>query len=228
MMPTTKRQTELLNRIVREYVDTAQPVSSNFLKEKCRLDVCSATVRNEMQELTKKGYLKQPHTSAGRIPTNKAYRYFVNNLLEKEEDFLLRDLQGLRRKTEDILKFAEITTKLLSSLSSGIAFTYLSDKDLLWEDGWRKAFQNPEFENKRFREEFLETVGEIELRIKELEGPDVQVYIGKERSLLGSSEISLITSKRKKAVIALLGPNRMAYDKNIRAVMSLTKLLEEF
>ncbi len=227
-MPITKRQTELLDRLIREYVNTAKPVSSELLKKSCRLDVCSATVRNEMQELAKKGYLKQPHTSAGRVPTNKAYRHFVDNLLEDEDDFLIKDLRRLRKETENVFKFAELATRLLSSFSSGIALTYLSDKDLLWEDGWREAFQNPEFEDKRFREEFLKAVGEVESRIKELEGEDIEVYIGRERSLLGSSDISLISSKRKKVVIALLGPSRMAYDKNIRAITSLTKLLEEF
>ncbi len=227
-MPITKRQTELLNRLIEEYVETAKPVSSELLKKKCKLEVCPATVRNEMQDLTKKGYLKQPHTSAGRVPTNKAYRHFVKDLINEEEDFFLKDLQILKRETKDIFRLAELTTKLLSSLSSGIALTYLSERDLLWEDGWKDVFSYPEFEDRKFRNDFIKAVERMESKIKDLEGPNVQVYIGREGSFLESSEMSLIASKRSKAVMAVLGPNRMTYKKNIKVVLSLTKILEDF
>jgi transcriptional regulator of heat shock response len=74
----TNRQEKILNTIIKEYVKKPQPVSSKILAQK--LGLSSATLRNEMMELEKLGYLNQPHTSAGRIPTEKAYRIFINSL----------------------------------------------------------------------------------------------------------------------------------------------------
>lgn len=81
MSNLTERQRFLLNLIVREYTETAQPVSSARLVEHYRLDMSTATVRNEMAVLTEMGYLRQPHTSAGRIPTEDGYRYFVTHVV---------------------------------------------------------------------------------------------------------------------------------------------------
>ncbi len=79
--PLTERQQMLLGLIVREYIDSATPISSKGLVEKYNIGVSSATVRNEMAMLTEMGYLRQPHTSAGREPTEAGYRYFVQRLI---------------------------------------------------------------------------------------------------------------------------------------------------
>lgn len=81
----TERQKLILALVVREYVDSAEPVSSGRLVENYRLDFSSATVRNEMAVLAEHGYLKQPYTSAGRIPTRDGYRYFVQQLMGPAE-----------------------------------------------------------------------------------------------------------------------------------------------
>ncbi|PJB27369.1 hypothetical protein CO111_05720 [Candidatus Desantisbacteria bacterium CG_4_9_14_3_um_filter_50_7] len=76
------RKEKILNAIVKEYVKNPKPVSSKILARK--LGLSSATLRNEMMELEKNGYLEKPHTSAGRIPTDKAYREFIKSLDGKE------------------------------------------------------------------------------------------------------------------------------------------------
>jgi heat-inducible transcriptional repressor len=81
----TDRQETLLGLIIREYIETATPVSSKALVEKYHLGVSSATVRNEMVALTEARYLRQPHTSAGREPTDEGYRYFVQRLVGENE-----------------------------------------------------------------------------------------------------------------------------------------------
>jgi heat-inducible transcriptional repressor len=81
----TERQEFLLGLIVREYVESAQPVASKNLVDKYRLDFSSATTRNDMLTLAEAGYLRQPHTSAGRVPTEDGYRYFVQRLLGETE-----------------------------------------------------------------------------------------------------------------------------------------------
>lgn len=85
MEPLTERQETILTLIIRDYVEAATPISSKGLVEKYGLGVSSATVRNEMSELTEKGYLRQPHTSAGREPTEAGYRYFVQRLTNENE-----------------------------------------------------------------------------------------------------------------------------------------------
>ncbi len=78
----TDRQADILNEIIKEYIKLASPVSSHSLEKKKGLNISSATIRNEMQKLTDEGYLCQPHTSAGRLPTDKGYRFFVDQLFE--------------------------------------------------------------------------------------------------------------------------------------------------
>lgn len=85
MPELTERQRKILLLVVREYIDSAQPVSSSRLVRKYQLGVSSATVRNELSALTEMGYLRQPHTSAGRVPTEDGYRFFVADLLDRTE-----------------------------------------------------------------------------------------------------------------------------------------------
>ncbi|HVY67637.1 MAG TPA: heat-inducible transcription repressor HrcA, partial [Patescibacteria group bacterium] len=79
----TLRQAKILAAIVKEHCDSAQPVASADITEKYQFGVSSPTIRNEMQVLEKMGYIAQPHTSSGRVPTDKGFRYFVNQLMDK-------------------------------------------------------------------------------------------------------------------------------------------------
>src|SRR5258706_2676583 len=113
------RQRIILNSLIKEYIDLAEPISSELLKQKCSLDVSGATIRNELQELTEQGYITQPHTSAGRIPTNKAYKYFVEIIFEKNEaPNLKKEIEIAREKIEKELKLAQELTKSLTEIST--------------------------------------------------------------------------------------------------------------
>lgn len=81
----TERQKLILGLIVQEYVESTQPIGSKHLLDQYRLDISSATIRNEMAELTDGGYLRQPHTSAGRVPTEEGFRFFVGELMHRQE-----------------------------------------------------------------------------------------------------------------------------------------------
>ena len=92
-----KRKKRVLQAIIEEYIDTAEPVSSgNLVKE---LDCSSATIRNEMAELEKIGYLEKPHTSAGRIPSQKGYRYYVDELL-REDKLSKKEMEIIKERLE--------------------------------------------------------------------------------------------------------------------------------
>ena len=83
MNQLSARQKKILSLIVHEYILSADAVASRHLVDKYKLDLSSATIRNEMSALTEQGYLKQPHTSAGRVPTEEGYRYFVGQLMQE-------------------------------------------------------------------------------------------------------------------------------------------------
>lgn len=85
MIELTERQKTLLLLIIRDHIETAQPIGSKRLVEQYRLDYSPATIRNEMSALTEMGYLRQPHTSAGRVPTEEGYRYFVSQMMPNAE-----------------------------------------------------------------------------------------------------------------------------------------------
>jgi len=76
-----KRKQQLLGLVINTYIESAQPVGSKFLSDAGSLSVSAATIRNELRDLEEQGYLAQPHTSAGRIPTPKGYRYYVDEIL---------------------------------------------------------------------------------------------------------------------------------------------------
>ncbi|HEX2994943.1 MAG TPA: heat-inducible transcriptional repressor HrcA, partial [Anaerolineales bacterium] len=85
MPELTERQKTLLLLIIRDYIESAQPVGSKRLAEHYRINLSTATIRNEMAALTEMGYLRQPHTSAGRVPTEEGYRYFVSQMMNQAE-----------------------------------------------------------------------------------------------------------------------------------------------
>src|SRR3989304_1269772 len=85
MPDLTERQKTLLLLIIRDYIESAQPVGSKRLAEHYHLELSTATIRNEMAALTEMGYLRQPHTSAGRVPSEEGYRYFVSHMMHNVE-----------------------------------------------------------------------------------------------------------------------------------------------
>ena len=102
----TERQEKLLNFLVKEYVDTAEPVGSLALKKISDLDVSAATIRNDLQELTKQGFIEQPHTSAGRIPTKKAYKYIADKLEATATFYPVHEVNVVRMSIVRQVRFA--------------------------------------------------------------------------------------------------------------------------
>ena len=93
------RKKKILQAIVEEYINTAEPVSSGSIVKKYGLDLSSATIRNEMADLEKVGYLEKPHTSSGRIPSAKGYRLYVNELLN-DQNISIDEIKYIQSKLE--------------------------------------------------------------------------------------------------------------------------------
>ena len=120
-----KRKAYILATVVYEYIATAEPVASQSLTQKYSLGVSSATVRNEMAELEASGYLVQPHTSAGRVPSDAGYRMYVDQLMRPEQleaEDRKRIREELRDASRELDEIIEGTTRLLGRLSKNVAF----------------------------------------------------------------------------------------------------------
>ena len=114
------RKKEILQAIIEEYIRSAEPVSSNAIVNKYNVDCSSATVRNEMAELEKLGFLDKPHTSAGRVPSAKGYRFYVDELI-KDDNISMEEIiyiqSKLQTRVNQMQDLARITTNTLSEVT---------------------------------------------------------------------------------------------------------------
>ncbi len=127
-----KRKAFILQTVVYEYINTAEPVGSVTLTQKYNLGVSSATIRNEMAELEAGGYLVQPHTSSGRIPSDAGYRTYVDRLMQPEtltKDDTRRIRDQFREASRELSDVIEQTTRLLSGLSGNLAIAVAPSRD---------------------------------------------------------------------------------------------------
>lgn len=124
MPELTERQKTLLLLIIRDYIESAQPVGSKRLAEHYHINISPATIRNEMVALTEMGYLRQPHTSAGRVPTEEGYRYFVSQMMNKAE--LPESVQAtishqFHQSRPDIDQWMTLAASILAHQSQGVS-----------------------------------------------------------------------------------------------------------
>lgn len=115
----SSRKKKILQAIVDEYIGTAEPVSSGSLTNKNGLDLSSATIRNEMSDLEKDGYLDKPHTSSGRVPSAKGYRLYVDEMLN-DENISLAEVKYIKDKLQDKVDEIEELTKIATNTLSEI------------------------------------------------------------------------------------------------------------
>ncbi len=113
------RKKRILQAIIDEYINTAEPVSSGIIVKKYSLDCSSATIRNEMVELEKGGYLDKPHTSSGRVPSAQGYRFYVNELI-KEDNISLEEIKYIQEKLETRVNEIEELTKIATNTLSEV------------------------------------------------------------------------------------------------------------
>ena len=125
----SERERQVLDAVVRTYVDTAEPAGSRTVSRKFELGVSAATVRNTMSDLEDMGYLSHPHASAGRVPTDRAYRFFVNEMIrparlsEVERDALARELDPLGFSAVE--RLVRRATSALSVLSAELGLAIM-------------------------------------------------------------------------------------------------------
>lgn len=220
------RKKYILNTVIKEYLKTGAPVGSGVLVEKYKLDVSPATVRNEMSALEAEGYIAQPHTSAGRVPTEKAYKFYISELKEKKlnaED--IRLISGhLKKGTEEAFK---MSAKELARVS-GNAIIWALNRRNLYYTGISNLLTQPEFIESNLIynisivvDRFEEVVNKIFDKVQD----EPLILIGAENPF--SNYCSSILFKYRHnddlGLVAMLGPVRMDYEKSL----SLMKLIND-
>lgn len=147
MNALTSRQTQILKALIDEYIETASPVGSDALDKKYNLGVSPATIRNEMVALTKLNYLKQPHTSAGRVPTSGAMKFYVDQLMEEKQLSLADEVKAKEEvwdAKDNIDKFLDDMTHSLAQRTGSLAVSVMDDGSV-WQAGYANIFSYPEF-----------------------------------------------------------------------------------
>ena len=146
----TNRQGKLLNILIDNYIKTAEPVSSKALVKSGPFSLSSATIRNEMNALEKAGYLMQLHTSSGRVPTGKAYRLYVDNLMADPGIYVPEATKKKIHKAisdagENPEELNRVVANIVSVLSDNIVVTNVKNSDNFYKTGLSSLFEFPEF-----------------------------------------------------------------------------------
>ncbi len=244
----SERQKSVLGALVREYVATAEPVASSELVRKYRLPYSPATVRNELLALDEAGFLIQPHTSAGRIPTDKGYRLYINHLHDGDGSAptpknLMSGQAGRAgekeqlekaRECNDPAEFLKYSSRLLAQLTRKFVVVGFPDEELFYRSGIHEVMQEPEFSDLHLMQEFGALMDTIEdelmgrLDLEALDEP--RTFIGTENPIriarhYGMIVSSLATPFRRESIIALIGPKRMDYEHDIALLRHFRELL---
>ena len=225
----TPRQQQILHAIVELYAKTAEPVSSSALCE--QFETSSATVRAEMVELERLGYIMQPHISAGRVPTDKGYRAYVNTIEpahdSRHEQALAKRISSSGESQRTIKNAVESLAHVTSNLGLGTI------GNNLYLSGMASLFQQPEFAGGQSAYELARLLDSLEEWLAEAApNTPISCYIGRENPIGRSSGATLIISRFEspfsaRSYIGVLGPTRQNYGPVMGLVQYTGKLLEE-
>jgi transcriptional regulator of heat shock response len=243
----SNRQERLLQILIREYIKSAKPVPSALLSKKAKIKVSSATIRNDMNDLEDQGFLAQLHTSGGRIPTEKAYRYFVNNLL-RDPSHLEVNSQDKKAITAALIKAGRdhrainrAIAQVLSERTGNLIIAGIAQEAEFFKQGLASLLHNPEFRETNMllqlasffegfdfmfqlvEREFLRTLGAPA-------GLPIQILIGRQNPFHQGETIMCTKYLLPGDVIGsltLVGPLRMDYEKNITLIKFLTDQLQK-
>lgn len=238
MSDLTNRQQEILRAVIEEYITTAEAVGSETIVEKYSLDVSPATVRNEMVELTDKGYLKQPHTSAGRVPTPIALKFYISSLM-KENQLSVKDevdiKEELWERRYEFDRLMRLTARRLAERTGTLAVAVNEDGDV-YAAGAAAILDMPEFYDIDLTKTVLTILdGEdmlAQILARAVGEEPVHVLLGDELGMEYLEPCGFVfahfgAGKKHSGSIGVIGPARMRYAKVIPTVRYFSDLLGE-
>ncbi len=233
----TERQTKILAAIIEQYAEVASPVGSSLMAKV--FGVSSATIRAEMAELERLGYIMQPHTSAGRVPTDKGYRYYVNSLGENKETQVIGgpENRGERALTARVAggglpeRTIRNAVDTLVELTHNLGMATIGNQ--LYMSGLSNLFGQPEFMHGSQVQQVARLLDNLEPWLREAAPNEpLSVYIGAENPVGRSAQCSLIISRFRspysdRSYIGVLGPTRQSYRDVMTLVEHAGRSLEE-
>lgn len=244
-MRLEERKKSILGMVIEEYINEGEPISSKFLAKKYQPNLSPATIRLDLQKLTEEGYLYQPHTSAGRVPTNKGYRFFINELMKplplklQEEGLLKNFAEKMKDDLENNISLVNRKLiRILSEISRELVMVGFPEQDEVYYEGISNLFQKPEFQEVGQLKGIFETMENFRNHLADFfeegfDGSKIKVFVGKENPFCDNDDFSMIVSRFEFSfwhsevepeVFAILGPKRMRYNKNISLFSFLSNL----
>ncbi len=233
------RKIQILGKVIEHFIQTAQPVGSKTIIVTYNFDVSPATVRNDMAALEKAGFIMQPHTSAGRVPTDKGYRLYVDKLADfkKAQDKAAATLSSLRTqsKKHHAKQKVQEAVQLLNRATPNLTFATIPANDRTFFMGFSKLLRQPEFMDSPMQAcQVMEVVEDRQQFIQGLRriksGHETKILIGPENILQGIESCSMIVTEYEvegyKGHMGVLGSKRMPYAFNSSLVSQVRDLLE--
>ena len=235
-MEISERQEKILAQIIEEYAETASPVGSVTMAK--LFGVSPATIRAEMARLEAMGLIAQPHTSAGRVPTDAGYRYYVNHMNENtsasDELIESRSMHALEKRVSSQSRADAAIRGAVDSLVELTGNLGLATIDgQLYLSGMSRLFTQPEFMDYQRVQAVAKLLDNLEPWLREAApGEPLNIFIGHENPIGKNSEVSLIISKfvspfSDNSYIGVLGPTRQNYFRVMSLVKYAGKMLEE-
>lgn len=232
------RKKKVLEAIINHFIETAEPVGSNTILVSYQFHVSPATIRNDMMTLEEEGYIYQPHTSAGRIPTDKGYRLFVDEMADYKtaRQEALQSLLSIREKyrTDKVRERLYDAVSLIARATNSVSFATTPNNPHAFFLGMSNVLRQPEFsQNSVQASEVIEVLERGDHFINTLKGLEVndniRTFIGEENILPQIQSCSIIVTRYEDdgftGYLGILGPKRMSYAYNIVLLEEIKKLL---
>lgn len=233
----TNRQTQIIKCIVEEYQETAEPVGSDTLDKKFNLGISPATIRNEMSALTRKGFLIQPHTSAGRIPTPTAIKFYIQQLM-KEKELSVAEEVDVKEKVwdsrDELGLLLRQATKVLSERTGMLALAS-TDDSRIYHSGYARILDLPEFFDINLTRQvllLLEEAQRLQNILNRAQGDDpIHVLLGDEVGEEFFQPLSIVFSDftygSKHGRLGVIGPSRLNYSHIIPMIRYISRLISQ-
>lgn len=236
-MNITDRQTQILKCIVEEFTETAQPVGSDTLDKKYNLGISPATIRNEMMTLTKEGFLKQPHTSAGRTPTPMAIKFYINELMSEKDLSVTEEVQVKQRVWDhrfEMQKLLREATRCLSEKTCALSVA-TTDDQMVYHAGYANILDLPEFFDIDVTRSVLSLLDETQSLLNilsKVSGEEqIHILVGEELGSQYFEPVGMVFTEfqagKRSGTLGVIGPNRLNYSYVVPIVRYFGNLINE-
>lgn len=233
----TDRQKSLLRAVIEKYIETGEPIGSETIEKEFSLGVSPATIRNEMVKLTSTGYLRQPHTSSGRIPTSVGLKFYVDQLME-EKSLSLKDEVAIKQElgdsSERFDKLLKHTARVLADQTHSLA-VITDEEGSVYASGMSNILDIPEFFDIDITRTVLSMVDKVEMLSEIFDHllPEEQVKIlfGDELGVPFLEPCGFVISRytlpNHKGVLSVIGPSRLNYAVVIPTMRYFSQILSQ-